>query len=246
MIVGGAHHYELTHSSTAASTFASLAQIGPFFSILLYFFSSAGLSPGSITISRAAAVVSIILYLMYLGFRHTHEQHFDAEAADRVDEHTISIVDHCPSLRVYLGSGFALLATLVLLIFVTEDVCRIVQERSRSFQSTFALLIVPFAIKIWLWLEILKRARASDTFDAVIDETAGASIHMSLLFGPVLVLLGQAQSTPMTFRFGLLETSTYGLTSILLTSVLPEGRSNYLKGIFLVWTYLLVKLQPML
>jgi hypothetical protein len=131
-------------------------------------------------------------------------------------------------------------ATLVLLIFVTEGVCRAVEQRSLAFQSMFALLIVPLAIKIWVWVEILKRARLPYVVDAVIDETAGASIHMSLFFALILVLVGQVQSIPLDFRFRLLETSKYGLKSLFLTNVLPEGRSKYLKGVFLIWEYLLL------
>lgn len=247
MIVSGAYSHEVEHNSTTSSTFASLAQIGPTFSILLYFFPVTGIaspstdvSAGILTISSAISVVSIILYLMYLGFRYTHEDLFDSEYADRIDEDAISTEGHGSSARRFLGSTFAILLILVLLIFVTESVYRAVEVRFSSFQTIFGLLIAPLAIKIWLWLEILQRARSPYTFDAVIEETAGASIHMSLLIGPALVLLGQAQNVPTTLRFGLLETLTYGLTSMLLTSVLTQGRSNYMKGILLVWTYLLV------
>jgi Ca2+:H+ antiporter len=254
MIVGGIFHREQPHNSTVAITLSSLAQIGPFFSILLYVFYFSGIEvPGSsdvsaaiLTISRAAAVVSLIIYLLYLYFRtFSHRPLFEPEV-DASDDEAQPVDGGEHPAKIYVLSMLIFLVVFVLLLFVAEDLSRIVTSMSPSFQGGFGLLIAPIAIKIWTWLELLQRARRHYFFDPIIEWTVGASIHMSLLFGPVLVLLGQAQDVPLTLHFGLLETFTYGLTSLLLTSVLPLGSSNYLKGIVLVWTYLLLALANIL
>jgi Ca2+:H+ antiporter len=248
MIVAGVYSHEQSHNSTVAITLSSLAQIGPFFSVLLYFFNITAIgSPstdalsGILTISMAEAVISIILYLTYFYFRSfSHRSLFDAESVDHFDADAVRANAHESSARMYLLSLLFLLLILVLMIFVSESVYRAANLTFSSFQTAFGLLILPLAIKIWTWLELLQRAPSHYQFDAIIEETAGASIHMSLLFAPALVLLGRVQDVPMTLHFGLLESFTYGLRSLLLTSVLPRGVSNYLNGLLLVGTYLLL------
>lgn len=254
MIAGGLSRPEQPHNSTEAITLSSLAQIGPFFAILLYVFyvtgievpGSSDVSAGVLTISRAAAIVSLVIYLLYMYFRtFSHRDLFQPDV-DASDDETLSTDDRELSAKTYVFSMLTFLVVFVLLVFVAEDLSRIVTSMPPSFQNGFGLLIAPIAIKIWTWLELMQRARRQYQFDSTIKWSVGASMHMSLFFGPLLVLIGQVQDVPMTLRFGLLETFTYGLTSLLLTSVLPLGSSNYLKGIVLVWTYLLLALANIL
>jgi len=58
----------------------------------------------------------------------------------------------------------------------------------------------------------------------------GSSMQIALLVTPFLVILGWIIGQPMTLRFETFETVVFFVSVLVVTSVLVDGKSNYLEG----------------
>jgi Ca2+:H+ antiporter len=73
--------------------------------------------------------------------------------------------------------------------------------------------------------------------DLSLNIAVGSSIQVALLIAPILVLLGRAMGKPMDLAFSTMEIASIGLAVTVANSVIRDGESNWLEGIFLVLAY---------
>jgi Ca2+:H+ antiporter len=73
--------------------------------------------------------------------------------------------------------------------------------------------------------------------DLSLNIAVGSSIQVALLIAPVLVLLGRAFGRPMDLAFSTMEVASIALAVTVANSVMRDGESNWLEGIFLLLAY---------
>mmetsp|Transcript_48589 Transcript_48589/g.125246 ORF Transcript_48589/g.125246 Transcript_48589/m.125246 type:complete len:101 (-) Transcript_48589:23-325(-) len=78
--------------------------------------------------------------------------------------------------------------------------------------------------------------------DLSLGVAAGSSCQMALLVTPFTVLVGWAYGVDMTLNFHAFQLAVLVLAVFLVTTILNNGRSNWLEGYILLITYLVVAL----
>lgn len=73
--------------------------------------------------------------------------------------------------------------------------------------------------------------------DLAVNIAVGSSIQIALLIAPLLVFLGLALGKPMDLAFSTMEVASIGLSVAVANSVIRDGESNWLEGIFLLLAY---------
>ena len=68
----------------------------------------------------------------------------------------------------------------------------------------------------------------------------GSSLQIALFVGPVLVLAGWLFGQPMDLNFNPFELVAVVVAVVLANSVSSDGRSDWLEGVLLLATYLVV------
>ena len=76
--------------------------------------------------------------------------------------------------------------------------------------------------------------------DLAVSISVGSAIQVSLLVGPVLVLLGVLFGKPMDLAFTLMEVASVALAVGIASSVMQDSESNWLEGAFLLIAYAVV------
>ena len=70
--------------------------------------------------------------------------------------------------------------------------------------------------------------------------TVGSTIQMVLLVAPLLVFTGVLMGEPMNLSFSIFEVVAILLTIIVAREVLNAGTANWMEGLVLLATYLIV------
>merc|ERR1711879_681689 len=83
---------------------------------------------------------------------------------------------------------------------------------------------------------------ARNKMDLSLGVAAGSSCQMALLVTPFTVLVGWCFGTEMTLNFHAFQLAVLGLAVFLVTSILHNGRSNWLEGYILLVTYIVISL----
>merc|ERR1711941_101119 len=78
--------------------------------------------------------------------------------------------------------------------------------------------------------------------DLSLGVAAGSSCQMALLVTPFTVLVGWIYDTDMTLDFHLFQLAVLMLSVFLATTMLGNGSSNWLEGLMLVVTYIILAL----
>lgn len=79
-----------------------------------------------------------------------------------------------------------------------------------------------------------------DKLDITIGVAIGSSTQISMFMIPFCVVVGWLMGKSMDLNFQLFETATLFIAVIVVTFMLQEGKSNYLKGLMLILCYLIV------
>ena len=176
-------------------------------------------------------MITIIVYLVYIwvelerppnmvdlySVQLSDEQTTSGQGQEHSGQQQIRTEGRGISVKKYLVVSVLLLLGLALLFLVTKNLYRAVKTTLSSFQMVFGFVLAPVAIKIWTWTKTIWPTRGHTHYYELIEDTAGASVHMSLFVAPLLVLMGWAYDVPMTLRFGPLETVPHGLIVLSFT-----------------------------
>jgi Ca2+:H+ antiporter len=76
--------------------------------------------------------------------------------------------------------------------------------------------------------------------DLAVSISVGSAIQVSLLVGPLLVLLGVLFGRPMDLAFTVMEVASVALAVGIASSVMQDSESNWLEGAFLLIAYAVV------
>ncbi|KAK8997190.1 hypothetical protein V6N11_020674 [Hibiscus sabdariffa] len=79
-----------------------------------------------------------------------------------------------------------------------------------------------------------------DKLDVSLGVAIGSSTQISMFIIPFCVVTGWLFGLPVDLNFQLFETATLFMTVLFAAFIIHEGTSNYLKGVMLLFCYLLV------
>ena len=81
-----------------------------------------------------------------------------------------------------------------------------------------------------------------DKMDLSLAIAIGSSVQIALFAAPLMVLLAWTLGVPLTLEFGLLETAATFISVLVANSILADGKSNWLEGVMLIASYVILAL----
>jgi Ca2+:H+ antiporter len=183
-----------------------------------------------IFLSRGISVVLLVLFAVYLNFRlNSHVSHFEEDISEShaVQEET----EHrwCAVAEIAVLLLCTLFATIsARLIMRTTDS---ITESSFITERFIGFILLPLVVEGPDRLEAV-RAAYHDKMDQALDFAIGRSMQTALFSTPFLVMLGWVMriSEPMTLHFQSFETVALFLSAHLVSTLIGDGKSNYLEG----------------
>lgn len=201
-----------------------------------YGFGSSSTS-GILKLSHGTALIMLGIYVAYLFFQlKTHKDlYIDSNAEedeDAVEEGEMSLTA-------------AIIVLIVVTVFVALCAEKLVDAidpltASGGISKTFVgLILLPIVGNAAEHVTSVTVA-GKNKMDLAIGVAVGSSMQIALFVTPLLVILGWIINQPMTLYFETFETIILFLGIIMTNNVLGDGKSNYLEGIMLMATYIII------
>jgi Ca2+:H+ antiporter len=240
MFLGGLRFTEQVFQSTVARMNASSMNLAVTAMLLptAVHVTSSGVQTGVLQrLSVSVAIVLILVYALTLLFSmKTHAYLYDVGVAEEEDHG-----DQRPNVRFWIG---VLVAVTVLVGVESELLVGALEEATKElgFTKLFTGIIL---------LPIIGNAAEHATavvvamknkMDLAVAVAMGSSLQIALFVAPVLVLAGWVMGKPMDLDFNPFEVVAVAVAVLTANSVSSDGRSNWLEGVLLLATYLVLGL----
>jgi Ca2+:H+ antiporter len=198
--------------------------------------------PAAITgLSVVVAGVLIVVYALTLIFSlKTHSYLYDVGLADLEEPPT---AEHKPEHKqnLWFWVGILLVATIAV-AFESEIFVGAVEEATKGLGLTplfTGVILLPLVGGAAEYLTAV-RVAIKNNMDLSVSVAMGSSLLVALLVAPLLVLVGQAIGQPMDLNFNLFEVVAVTLAVALANLISLDGRSNWLEGVLLLATYVVL------
>jgi len=191
-----------------------------------------------VKVSRWASIFLLGVYFAYLVFQlKTHAELFQDEAGEEDEEEEAPDLSF-PSAAILLGVCTVVTAFatdfLIDAIVGTVDTWNV----SKEFIGIILLPIIGNAAEHYTAITVAMRNK----MDLSLGVAAGSSCQMALLVTPFTVIVGWCCGTEMTLNFHAFQLAVLMFAVFLVTTILNNGMSNWLEGLILLVTYLVVSL----
>jgi Ca2+:H+ antiporter len=207
--------------------------------------SSGGIGESSLQkFSVAVAIVLIIVYALTLLFSmktHTYLYDVGVVEVEGTENDTNDVIDRPPNLTFWIS---ILLAITLGVALESELLVDALEEATETlglptlFTGVILLPIIGNAAEhATAVTEAMK-----DKMDLSVSVAVGSSLQIALFVAPVLVIAGAILGQPMDLSFNSFELVAVGVAVLLANSISSDGRSNWLEGILLIATYLVLGL----
>ncbi|KAK9819368.1 hypothetical protein WJX81_004642 [Elliptochloris bilobata] len=187
-------------------------------------------------LSHATAIILAFIYLCYLLF--TLKTHSAAAAVPAEGE-----VPETPALS--LGAALLMLGGITVVVAVCSEfltgALEEVSQQSGLGQAFLGLIVLPIAGNACEHITAVFVAW-KNKMDLAIGVALGSSIQISTFVLPLVVLVGWIIGTPFYLNFDPFVTIVLTLSVIHAYFVSSDGNSNWLMGVQLIGTYLLIAL----
>jgi Ca2+:H+ antiporter len=253
MLLGGIKYKEQDFQPVIARVNASAMNLAV---IAILLPSAVALTSATVTetnlqnLSDAVAIVLIGVYALTLLFSmKTHTYLYDAGTLEVASEGDTAGSDHedaaeehhVPNLKVWVPVLVA--ATLIVAAeseLLVETLEPATQELGLSplFTGVILLPIIGNAAEHATAVTVAMK----DKMDLSVSVAVGSSLQIALFVAPVLVLAGWVWGQPMDLSFDALELVAVAVAVLITNSISSDGRSNWLEGILLLATYLILGL----
>lgn len=206
-------------------------------------------------LSDAVAIVLIAVYALTLLFSmKTHSYLYDVGTAEEEEGAIASaseeLVDnhhedhnkpHKPNLKIWIPVLLA--ATLVVALeseFLVDSLETATEELgfTQLFTGVIVLPIIGNAAEHATAVTVAMKNK----MDLSVSVSVGSSLQIALFVGPLLVLAGWVLDQPMDFNFNPFELVAVVVAVLIANSISSDGRSNWLEGILLLATYVILGL----
>ncbi|KAJ5990534.1 hypothetical protein N7522_010741 [Penicillium canescens] len=186
-----------------------------------------------LSLSRAASVVLLAFYLVYLYFQlKSHSELFVDDELEEKEEQV---------LGPWVASIVLILATLGVTVCsdcLVESVDGFVEKWHVS-RAFIGLIVVPIVGNAGEFNTVVNSSLKGD-MDLAIGVVVGSTLQIALFVSPFLVICGMIIGQPMSLRYSPFETVVVFLSVIVMDCLIRGGRSNYYEGCLLVGTYLII------
>ena len=259
MLLGGLKYKEQTFQSVVARVNASAMNLAVI-SILLptaVNFTSEGMPEVALQkLSDAVAIVLIGVYALTLLFSmKTHSYLYDVGTAELDDGEAIAPApkepvdnhheehgtSHKPNLKIWLP---VLLTATLVVAFESELLVDSLESATEElgftqlFTGVILLPIIGNAAEHATAVTVAMK----DKMDLSVSVSVGSSLQIALFVAPLLVLAGWVLDKPMDLNFNPFELVAVVVAVLIANSISSDGRSNWLEGILLLATYVILGL----
>jgi len=185
-------------------------------------------------LSRFIAVILLVLYGLLILFQLSTHTHLFEDAEGNDD-------DEAPLLGMW-GGIFWLAVITAFISSLSDMIVNTIKGAAEGLQMPILFLtgiLIPIvgnaaehaAALIFAW---------KNKMEICLGSAVGSAVQISVLVIPVCVLLGWGLGTPMTMNFHMFETATLFLACVGCAVVIMDGRSHWLKGVILVFAYIII------
>jgi Ca2+:H+ antiporter len=198
--------------------------------------SIAPLAPQAIeNLSLTVAVVLIVVYLLTLVFSlKTHSYLYEVSVVELEEEN-----HEQPNLWLWLG---VLLVSTLAVAYESEMFVGVVEEATKGLGLTplfTGIILLPLVGGAAEYVTAVGVAMKNN-MDLSVSVAMGSSLLVALLMAPLLVLVGYAIGQPMNLSFNLFEVVAVAIAVIVANLISLDGRSNWLEGVLLLATYIIL------
>ncbi|XP_028764360.1 vacuolar cation/proton exchanger 3-like [Neltuma alba] len=193
----------------------------------------------SLQLSRAASIVMLIAYFVYLVFQlWTHRQLFEAQDED---DDSDSVSEEAAVIGFW--SGFAWLAGMTVFIaLLSEYVVETIEDASDSWGLSVSFLSI---ILLPIVGNAAEHAGAiifafKNKLDISLGVALGSATQISLFVVPLCVIISWILGNKMDLNFNVVETGSLALAIIATAFTLQDGTSHYMKGFILLLCYVVI------
>lgn len=237
-VAGGIRYHEQTFNSTVASTMSSLMAVATASLIIpatLYAAltnSEESAHTNVLVLSHGTAIILLGIYTIYLIFQlRTHTDLFDDEN-QATDENGEGESDSNTQLDPWSAGVVLIVVTVLVAVcaeYLVDSIDSIVETAgiSRTFIGLILIPIVGNAAEHVTAVVVAYKNK----MDLAIGVAIGSSLQIALFVTPFLVILGWIMDVPMTLHFETFETVAFFVSSLVVTLLIQDGKSNYLEGV---------------
>ncbi|KGF74021.1 cation transporter [Neosynechococcus sphagnicola sy1] len=190
--------------------------------------------------SYVAAFLLLTFYaLMLLFSMKTHRYMYELEEDAEPESYGSEARGENYNLWFHMG---LLLATSIVLVLVSEALVGSLETSIASLGLTerfIGVIILPIfgAAVEYITCGI---CALKNKVDLSISVALGSSLQIALFVAPLLVLAGWLMGQPMNLGFDIFTVMALGITVVMTNSVSTDGRSNWLEGVLLLMTYIML------
>jgi Ca2+:H+ antiporter len=236
-LAGGIRHEEQRFSARAAGVHSSslmLAVIGLLMPALFVLTTGQHDAVQRRVVSGVVAAVLMLLYLAALAFTMvTHEHLFGTSGAE--ERPTWSARVAAPVLAV----AAAVVAVESELLVHSLDPALKSLGMSKFFVGLILVPVIGNAAEHSSAVLFALR----DRMDVALEIAIGSSTQIALFVAPLLVFVSFGLGHPMDFVFTTFEVAAVGLSTVIVTLLCLDGRSNWLEGAQLVGAYAIMAIS---
>ena len=234
LLVGGLRHSEQRYNAQAAgvhSTSLVLAVVGLLMPALFVLTTGRHDVVQREIVSVAVALVLMVLYASALAFTLvTHEHLFRTPAVEERPEWS-----RRRALAVLLGATAVVALESELLVGSLEPALEDL-GLSRFFVGLILVPVIGNAAEHSSAILFAFRNKV----DVALEIAIGSSTQLALFVAPALVFLSLALGNAMDFVFSPFEVAAVGLSTLIVTLISLDGRSNWLEGAQLLGAYVII------
>jgi Ca2+:H+ antiporter len=185
-------------------------------------------------ISRGVAIISLVGYLIYIGYQtisHDGLFHEIYEADDEMDKdrHKELAKPKLTLIEVVVALLISLACVSLIAVFLVQQIRPIV-ERGVS-DAFIGLILLPLVEKIAEHLMAVDEAY-DNQINMALAHVLGASIQTAMLNAPLVVLVGWGLGVHMDYNFAIFDCVALVLAVLAVGSFLRDRKSNYVEGMF--------------
>lgn len=183
-----------------------------------------------LSLSRAASVILLTFYLVYLYFQlKSHSELFVDDKQEEEEEERL--------LGPWSASVVLILATLGVTVCsdrLVDSVDGFVDKWHVS-RAFIGLIVVPIVGNAGEFNTVVNSS-IKGNMDLAIGVVVGSTLQIALFVSPFLVMCGLVIGQPMSLRYSPFETVVFFISVIVMDCLIRGGRSNYYEGSLLVGT----------
>jgi len=181
-------------------------------------------------LSRAAAVILLGLYMLFLLFQL--KTHSDLFATDGTHEHEEPKMTMNEAIALLVISTILVSWMAEILVHSLESAADDV-SMSHLFIGVILLPMFGNAAEHFTAVSVAAKNKMDLSFAIAI----GSSTQIAVFVAPLMVLVAWMLGLSLTFEFGLLETVAAFLAVMIVNTIASDGKSNWLEGAMLLGTY---------